>query len=64
VDCEPPPHDALGPLLFKAIIFLKANKAWWSLELVQEILSNVYEEQLREYDYTGADAVAPEGHDW
>jgi hypothetical protein len=29
------------------------------------MLSNVYEEQLREYDYTGADAVlAPKGHDW
>jgi hypothetical protein len=53
------------PRLFKPIIFLKANKTWWSLELVQEMLSNVYEEQLREYDYTGADAVlAPKGHDW
>jgi hypothetical protein len=43
------------PRLFEAIVFLLENDDWWDIDLVQEMVTGLWKERLRIYNYDDAD---------
>ena len=42
----------MEPRLFEAIVFLRENKDWWDMELVQNMIVGQWNDRLSQYDYT------------
>lgn len=43
-------HRSVVPCLFEAVVFLRENKDWWDLELVQEMVAGLWKDRLAEQE--------------
>lgn len=57
-------RQSMMPRLFEATVFLLANKDWWDINTVQEMVAGLWKDRLSVYNYDGADDEEYDEGEW